>query len=26
VCALVAADHLQDLLSLAHATVDRSMR
>lgn len=24
VCALVAADHLQDLLSFAHATVDRS--
>ncbi|HET9172322.1 MAG TPA: M56 family metallopeptidase [Actinospica sp.] len=26
VCALVAADHLQDLLSFAHATVDRSLR
>jgi hypothetical protein len=26
VCALVAADHLQDLLSFAHATVERSMR
>lgn len=25
VCALVAADHLQDLLSFAHATVDRGM-
>ncbi|HWG28701.1 M56 family metallopeptidase [Actinospica sp.] len=25
ICALVAADHLQDLLSLAHATAERSM-
>lgn len=25
VCALVAADHLQDLLSFAHATVDRGL-
>jgi Zn-dependent protease with chaperone function len=26
ICALVAADHLQDLLSFAHASVDRSLR